>query len=188
MSATAYPLQWPDGWPRTPYRSSSHPFGGKVHGLTFDRARRQLSDELARLGARDIVLSTNVELRLDGAPYANAAGKRMNDPGVAVYFFLKKKQMVMAQDHYTDIAANMRSLALAIEAMRQLERHGGGTMMERAFTGFVALAPTSHWRTVLGLGQGSDLSPAAIDAAYRKLARTAHPDMPSGSHAKMAEL
>jgi hypothetical protein len=39
------------------------------------------------------------------------------------------------------VAENMRSLALAIEGMRQVERHGGGFMLERAFTCFLAIAP-----------------------------------------------
>ena len=47
----------------------------------------------------------------------------------------------MAMDRFTSVAGNLRSLTLAIEAMRQLNRHGGGTMMERAFAGFVAIAP-----------------------------------------------
>ena len=33
--------------------------------------------------------------------------------------------MVMATDAFSNIAANVRSLGLAIEALRQLERHGG---------------------------------------------------------------
>lgn len=185
--ATAFPLQWPDGWPRAKMRQQDHPFGGKVYGLTFDRARRQLTEELQRLGARNIVLSTNVELRLDGQPYAGAAGKRMNDPGVAVYFTLKGRQMVMAQDRYTDIAANMRSLALAIDGMRQLERHGGGQMMERAFTGFVAIAPPDWkkpWREVFGVSPDwrGDLA-----VLYREKAKARHPDS-GGSDTLMAEL
>ena len=57
----------------------------------------------------------------------------------------------MARDAYKTVAGNMRSLTLAIEAMRQLERHGGSTMMERAFQGFAAIAPPDWkkpWREV----------------------------------------
>lgn len=148
---TAFPLAWPDGWPVTPdwKRRKDHNFGSKVYGpLTFDRARRGLTDELQRLGARNVVLSTNLPIRQDGMPYAGAALKRMESPGVAVYFTLNKKPMVMAQDAYADIAANCRSLALAIDGMRQLERHGGGLMMERAFSGFAALPPPTQWLNV----------------------------------------
>ena len=176
---TAYPLAWPEGWPRTSYhmRKSDHPFGGKVYGLTFERARQQLTEELHRLGATGVALSTNVPLRQDGYPYAGAALKRMDDPGVAVYFTLNKRQLVMAQDRYTDVAANLRSLALAIEGMRQLKRHGGGTMMERAFTGFAALpAPTAPKQWWESLGVDRNCTVADAERAYRALAKEHHPD------------
>lgn len=192
-SQTAFPLAWPDGWPRTPahLRETSHPFGGKVYGLTFDRARTQLVDELHRLRARNVVISTNVPLRNDGMPYASAATTRMTDPGVAIYFTLKDRPLSMARDGFANIAANMRSLFLAIEGMRQLERHGGSYMMERAFSGFLALpAPGAArpWREVLGLT--SRLVPVtkrAVDDAFKERAIIAHPDG-GGSHDAMAEL
>ena len=95
--------------------------------------------------------------------------------------------MVMAMDRFTSVAGNIRSLTLAIEAMRQLERHGGGTMLERAFAGFVAIAPPDWkkpWREVFGVGpdwQGD------ITTLYREKARNRHPDA-GGSDSLMAEL
>lgn len=187
MSAEAYPLQWPDGWPRTGQyrRESDSRFGGKVYGLNMGRTRDQLIDELQRLGAASVVISTNVALRNDGLPYATQ--KQIADPGVAVYFMLKKRPMVMAVDRYTSVAGNMRSLTLAIEAMRQLERHGGGTMMERAFTGFAALAPPDWkkpWREVFGVKPDWR---GDITALYREKAKNRHPDS-GGSDNLMAEL
>lgn len=154
MSAAAYPLQWPAGWPRTPshqmqdskyrfrrvgrYSKSQSPF------WTFAEARDALNDELDRLGARNLVLSSNYELRLDGQPSAKAGNPI--DRGIAIYFTLKGKPMVMACDMHVRAEENMRSLTLAIEAMRQLERHGGGIMMERAFEGFQAVLGKSLHR------------------------------------------
>lgn len=187
MSADAYPLQWPDGWPRTPQykRESDRKFGGPVYGLTVGRARDQLVAELQRLKARNIVISSNIALRRDGLPYSDQ--RRIDDPGVAVYFSLRQKPMVMARDAYTSVAGNLRSLTLAIEAMRQLERHGGSTMMERAFSGFAALTPPDWkkpWRQVFGV-------PADwrgdITALYREKARNRHPDA-GGNDTLMAEL
>lgn len=187
MSAEAYPLQWPDGWPRTnPYkRESDKIFAGKVYGLNMGRARDQLVAELQRLGARNVVISSNVKLRQDGLPYADQ--RKQDEPGVAVYFMLKQRPMVMAVDRYTSVAGNMRSLTLAIEAMRQLERHGGGTMMERAFTGFAAIAPPDWkkpWREVFGVKPDWT---GDISALYREKARNRHPDT-GGSDSLMAEL
>jgi hypothetical protein len=131
----AFPLQWPDGWPRTAFnlRQSDKKFGGHVYGLTMGRARDQLLSELRMLGARDVVVSSNVPLRRDGLPYSDQ--RRIEDPGVAVYFMLKKRPLVMARDRFISVAGNARSLALAVQAMRQLARHGDERMMERAFTG-----------------------------------------------------
>lgn len=51
----------------------------------------------------------------------------------------------MARDSYNTPWENIRSLILAIDAIRSIERHGGSTMMERAFAGFAAIAPPS-WK------------------------------------------
>jgi hypothetical protein len=199
MSISAYPLQWPAGWPRTPshklqdskyrfrrtgrYSKSQSPF------WTFAEARNALNDELDRLGARNLVLSSNFDLRLDGQPSAKAGNP--HDRGIAIYFTFKGKQMVMACDAHVRAEENMRSLTLAIEAMRQLERHGGGVMMERAFEGFQALpAPGAArpWRDVLEFREEAILTRDMIDSRFRRLATIRHPDRPGGSHDAMAEL
>jgi hypothetical protein len=95
--------------------------------------------------------------------------------------------MVMARDAYQTVAGNLRSLTLAIEAMRQLERHGGSTMMERAFSGFAALTPPDWkkpWRQVFGVKPDWR---GDITALYREKARNRHPDA-GGSDTVMAEL
>lgn len=149
------------------------------------RARDQLVAELQRLDARNVVISSNVRLRPDGLPYAET--RKLDDPGVAVYFSMKKRPMAMAMDRFSSVAGNVRSLTLAIEAMRQLERHGGGTMMERAFAGFVAIAPPAWkkpWREVFGVKPDWH---GDITALYREKARNRHPDA-GGNDGLMAEL
>lgn len=212
--ARAYPLRWPDGWPRTPahlreagnqfksgdgyeYQGGERRYVGRRQ-ITFDRARRLLREELQRLGAKAVVLSTNARLRADGEARADDADRRALDPGVAVYFVLKGKPMVMAQDAYDNMASNTRSLGLAIEAMRGLARHGGGTMMERAFDGFAALPapdgakPKRPWFVVLNYSddpdQRRDLSVEEVEARFRSLAKRRHPDVDGGSADLMAEL
>lgn len=199
MTAQAYPLQWPEGWPRTrdcdkqdsKYRfKKNRGYGNGSSFWTFAEARDALVTELERLGARNAVLSSNYELRLDGLPRGGA--RTPFDTGIAIYFVLKGKQMVMACDMHLRAEENMRSLALAIEAMRQLERHGGGTMMERAFTGFMALPspgqkPARTWREVLNLDGVSHPTAEQIREHYRLSARSAHPDA-GGSVEAMAEL
>jgi hypothetical protein len=184
-----FPLAWPPGWPRTSpcgredSRNRFKGYGGQP--VTFETARKKLCDELEKLRASTIVISTNLPLRNDGFPRAEAARMRVDDPGVAIYFALKKRPMVMACDRYDAPSANLRSVGLAIEAMRQLERHGGGAMMEKAFEGFAALpAPMDCWQ-VLGIPANSDR--AMIEATFRSLAQQHHPDR-GGSTAKMAEI
>jgi len=185
--AEAFPLDWPDGWPRTSeWKRESDSKFAQSRELTIDRARRSLTDELRRLGATQIVISSNLRLRQDGFPLGQQA-KVLKDPGVAVYFMLKNRPMVMARDAYKSAAGNMRSLALAIEAMRQLERHGGSTMMERAFQGFAAIAPPDWkkpWREVFGVKPDWH---GDITALYREKAKNRHPDS-GGSDTLMAEL
>lgn len=186
MSVTAYPLAWPGGWPRTPAhrrQDSKYRFRRNGRFWTFNDARVALADELDRLGAGNVVLSSNYDLRLDGNP--RASGSIPADTGIAVYFRLRDRSMVMACDMHVRAEENMRSIALAVEAMRQLERHGGAVMMEKAFAGFSALPPPRSCWEVLGIAPKSDRD--AIAAAYREKAKRAHPDA-GGNSAAMASL
>ncbi len=184
MAAEAYPLQWPEGWPRTP----SHRRGGSRFGknIGFNQIGK-LQNELRLMGARNVVISSNVPLRQDGLPYASETKRRYDDPGVAVYFTLKGKSLSMARDIYTTPWENIRSLILAIEAIRSIERHGGSVMMERAFAGFAAIAPPDWkklWREVFGVKPDWR---GDITALYREKAKSRHPDA-GGSDLLMAEL
>ncbi len=191
MSTTAYPLAWPDGWPRTPpaqqtdgrYQFKRPSADGWRKPWTFAAAREALIDELRKMAATGVVISTNFALNSQGLPRGDRRAPA--DQGVAIYFTRKRKQLAMACDRFVRAEENMRSLALALDAMRQLERHGGGTMTERAFAGFVALpAPPSHWE-ILGVAPGANA--LTITMNYRARAREAHPDN-GGSDAAMAAL
>ena len=179
----AFPLCWPEGWPQTEYRKWSLP-GGRTSN-TWHSVLGRLQTELKRLGAENMVLSTNQPLRRDGQPYANRT--RVDEPGVAVYFEYKGKNMVMAQDAFEMLVDNIRSLALAIEGLRQMERHGGAAMMERAFSGFEALPNPDKiiWHHVLGVPENA--SEAEIRRAYHRAAKNAHPDK-GGDTARMAQV
>ncbi|KVD37855.1 hypothetical protein WJ41_22830 [Burkholderia ubonensis] len=61
--------------------------------------------------------------------------------GVAVYWETRAgARRVMAIDQYTRVADNLAAVAATLDAMRAIERHGGARILERAFTGFAALA------------------------------------------------
>jgi hypothetical protein len=120
---------------------------------------------------------------MDGQPRADGARRLLEDPGVALYFALRGRQMVMARDAYNTVMDNLCSIGLALAHLRGLERHGGASMMERAFTGFAALPPQEAqrqpWREVMRLQQVDAMGfdkPAllsVVEATYRRLAKSA---------------
>lgn len=191
----SYPLKWPAGWPRTaPYNRATA--GRKFGTADFTSSVGRLEHELDLLGARYCVLSTNLKTRLDGRPYAE--DRLLDDPGVAIYFTLKDRPMSMARDAYDRVRDNIRSLALAVEYLRGLERHGGAVMLERAFAGFGALPPPEgagneqpvDWREELGpipTGMEQWELLALMEARYRKKAKTVHADT-GGSDTAMIRL
>jgi hypothetical protein len=158
--------------------------------MTIAEAFRRLMRELTRFGVPpdDVVLSTNLELRLDGLPRSKQ--RAPDDPGAAVYWRDGGERRCMAIDVYTTVEDNIAALAATIEAMRAIERHGGAVVLDRAFMGFAALPAPGQttargWREVLGVGPTASYDEAK--SAYRALASKNHPDR-GGDAAKMTEL
>lgn len=189
----AYPLQWPAGWPRTPphkIKDARYSFRRTSGVWTFAAARNALLDEVDKI-ARNAVLSSN--FRTDRTGIAVEGSRRPDDQAVAIYFLRGGTSKVIACDRYSRFEENCRSITLALEAMRQLERHGGGLMLDRAFEGFTALPPPSAFAAgrerscweILGVPEHS--SEEAIEAAFKEKAKAAHPDR-GGSHADMSAL
>lgn len=202
---TAYPLTWPFGWARTKVREPARFHGTTRHyydgggssarkiDLTISEARKRLWRECERLGVgeNDFVISSNVPLRMDGMPRSDV--RRVDDPGVAVYFKLKGKDRVLACDRWLNVADNIAAIAKHIEAIRGIERWGVGTI-EQAFTGYTALPAPGNgghrpWRDVLqpGAPPVAAWSREVAETAYRRLLAERHPDR-GGSHEQAAEL
>lgn len=171
----AYPLNWPTDWPRTPrYQRGAGP-----NQMPASRARQLLLRDLEKMGATDVVMSSNIATRRDGLPYANQS--RIEDPGVVLYFRRKGQDIAIPCDRWHTVDANLRAIGLQIESIRRIERWGTEQMMDRAFTGYAALPanagkPTAPraWYEVLQLSPDADQD--IIKAAYRKLASKYHPD------------
>lgn len=191
-----FPLSWPAAWKRTPYGQRKHAaFGkrvttpGSVYKMTASLevgdGLRRLLGELERLGAKGVIISSNLTIRNDGLPYAGQK-KMLDDPGVAVYFKLKGKDTVLACDRWFSVADNMAAIAGHIEAIRACDRYGVGSV-EQAFAGYQALpAPAGvEWWTVLGVAVNASLE--QVEDAWRAKAREAHPDT-GGSHDEMARI
>lgn len=199
----SFPLCWPDGWLRAhpgfrksgrfsrgERQYSSAPGGGssvRQRELSVTDGVLRILTELERMGIdrQDIVISTNVRTRLDGLP--RSGEREPADPGAVAYWQDPdgKRRRCMAIDVYTKVADNLAAIAATLEAMRAIERHGGAEILDRAFTGFVALpAPEQPWQ-VLGLHMTA--TKAEIEQAYRRLAMEKHPDR-GGDAGEMARL
>lgn len=193
----AYPLTWPAGWRRTPeaqrafgrFNSKEQQYrppaqvGGTGYSYTqtkrvtvFDGIQR-IIESLNKMGVDrdDLIISTNVQTRLDGLPRSGA--KEPLDPGAAVYWQAAgQSQRCMAIDRYTKVADNLAAIAATLEAMRAIERHGGAEILNRAFTGFAALPEkaSTPWKDVLELE--SDPTMESVDRAFKRLVSIHHPD------------
>lgn len=174
---TAFPLSWPDQFPRSRHRERGQ-FRTKL-GV----ALVNVETSLRRFGADSgkavagVVLSSNVTL---GVP-------RPADPGVAVWFTWDGAQRCIPVDRYDSPEANLQAIHHVLEARRVELRHGTLALVRATFAGFTALpAPSEEsWERVLGVAR--DASAAEVAAAFRAAAKLAHPDM-GGSDAAMARL
>lgn len=197
-AAQRYPLSWPPGWKRTgsayrrragfgtvarQYREGVAHYAGKRQLSVVDALTR-VEGELERLGAANGLVSSNLELRLDGRPRADRG--EPSDPGVAVYFQLEGKPRCFACDRWDRVADNLGAIAAHIEALRSIDRYGVGTR-DQAFAGYLQLeAPAVEWWTVLGVKPNATLDD--VEEAFRRLAKELHPDVVGGDHDRMARL
>jgi hypothetical protein len=148
----------------------------RIKAVSISIAVDRLEDQLARLDGRTPILSTNLELRLNGQP---RSGQRdPTDPGAAVYFTLKGKRTVLACDKWSRVADNIAALAAHIRAIRSVENYGVGTL-EQAFAGYQSLEDFSAglpWRRVLGFPLDSRPALEEVEAKWRSRMKELHPD------------
>lgn len=142
----------------------------------MDESRRELANELERLGSRKVILSTNVRLRIDGLPYFGQS--QPTDTGVAVYFELKSKATSLACDKWNRVEDNMWAIKCKIANIRADSRWGVGSI-DQAFRGYMALpgigeSVASEWHRVLGVAINASFD--QVRDAYRILAFKHHPD------------
>lgn len=169
---TAFPLQWPIGWKRTPGHQIKRSRYGD-HSLA--QARNEVSHQVRLMGGQNLVISSNLQLRTDGLP--RSGQRQPADKGVAIYFQYRKKPMCFACDQWSAVEDNLWAIGKTIDAIRSIERAGSSDMMERAFTGYEALpapAMSETWWNVLGVHPQDGLE--TVKAAYRQRAKETHPD------------
>ena len=177
--APGYPLAWPANRPRTPERKSAL-FRHEGRTLTLSTARKRLRDQLSamtRTGrtwrTTDIVLSTNIRFTASGARDQNVSRRDPVDCGVALYFDLDDRPHVLACDRWDTVQDNIAAIAAHIEALRGQERWGVADLRQ-AFAGHIALPRPLPWWEILDVPAAATLD--EINAAYRKAAKSAHPN------------
>ncbi len=136
--------------------------------------RRVVANQVQLFGGSDLIISSNLELRLDGNPRSNQ--KQPTDRGVAIFFKRGGQDMALACDIYTTVEDNLWALCRTLDALRQIERDGSPSLINRAFRGFAALPDPEkrEWWEVLNVHKNA--TDAEVRAAYIQLARQYHPD------------
>lgn len=196
-SITRYPLCWPDDVGRRPHHSRMRP---QFTDKTVSQATQLVLQEINRLNGRswdyrdeNVVISTNMALRMDGLPRSDQGEPK--DPAAAVFFTLRfpragkwaERPCVLTCDKWVRVSWNLYAIAKDIEAQRARDRWGC-TNLEQAFRGYLAIPERcggpSWWEL---LGVPSSAGPDAIKDAYKLKAKTAHPDV-GGDVEKWARL
>ena len=194
LGVTLRPIErWPQ--PPTTDREAS-PFRA-----TLGDTIKLLIRELRMLSARNVVLQIAIReggFRQDGLPRADA---RAEHPGVILSFDCRHGSLSYPCDRYRDWQCNLRAVALSLEALRAVDRHGvtkraeqyrgwqalpagdaappgyvavPGSELEGAARFIANLHPTLTWGSVLK-------SPVAFRDCYREVVRAIHPDR-GGDH------
>jgi hypothetical protein len=134
MDVRFHPLTWQG--PSTPAKDRRSRYTFRV-GWTD--TLELLTKELELLGARDIVIEVGLstsEIRLDGWPRANA--REPQHPGVRLAFESRHGPLIYQTDAYDGWQANVRALALSLQALRAVDRYGV-TKRGEQYTGWKAL-------------------------------------------------
>lgn len=184
------PLRW-EG-PSTPadQRRSRNTFRSG-----YDNTLAILDYELWQLDATDVVIEADFreqDIRLDGLPKGNA--RQPQHPGIRLFFGSKHGPLMYGTDAYELWQHNLRAIALALEALRAVDRHGV-TRHGEQYTGWKAIANTPAPMTfreardflcqhsqpdAVQMARLSSPEPTtrevAAAALYRRAARALHPD------------
>jgi hypothetical protein len=133
-----------------------------------------LERELRHLNAHDVVLAIGVlaaHIRNDGGVRADA---RIREPGVVLSFTSGPDRLSFPCDRFNFWQDNVRAIALALEALRKVDRYG--VQSGRQYQGFKALP---------GAGQSS-IGMSTDAAALVLSALTGDPPMPMTTRAGAA--
>ena len=194
QSATFRPIH---NWPRPETKRRRRSVFKSPYSKTLDLLFR----EIEYLGGRNIVIQIDVEeseIRLDGWPRSDA---RPTSPRVLVSLESKHGPLAYPCDRFDRWQDNLRAIALALEALRKVDRYGVTTHGEQ-YTGWRALpAPVNGdgfataEEAVEFIAKHCDCTAVEIVAdidlfrlAHRQAAKRLHPDVNNGQDADFKKL
>ena len=183
-------VQWPR--PMTKTRKSS-PFDSS-YSATLDLLDRELFHAGARSAVVQLALDPR-DIRNDGMPRADA--RPVQHPGVIVSFEKdlggRKVPLSFPCDVFPHWQANLRAIALALEALRRVDRYGVTSMAEQ-YRGWAQLPGPIVAPAAMSPEQAASFfrgfsnddahvllqSSESMQAAYRLAVRKLHPDANGG--------
>lgn len=121
-----------------PTRFSGKPRTQDQFKASFEDTVERLCYEVARLDGKDLVLEIDVypgDIKINGELKQYA---RPTQPGVCVAFESKHGPLVYACDRFHDWRANVRGIALGLEALRAVDRYGISSRGEQ-YTGYAQI-------------------------------------------------
>lgn len=194
-------------WPHAPCtKRQSSPFKA-----TWKATLDLLERELKHLRATDTVLQTfYTRAQIDNRGWPKA-GMKASGPGVILSFESKPSwdkpndpntPLSFPCDQYTELTANVRAIALSLEALRSVDRYGVTRQAEqyRGWAQIAAPAPAFRSKEEAAefikdqAGVGWNIYELANDhntrqTAYRAAAKRLHPDSPeTGNHELFVKL
>lgn len=166
-----------------------------------------LEDELGRVDAKNVVIEVDCdpsEIRIDGHLRANA---KLRGSGVVVSFDSPKGALRFPCDRFDDWKANVRGIALSLQALRTVDRYGV-TQLAEQYKGWTALPDTrneqkskqqaaAEWMVQRLHANTVGVVPSVQEiignedcrrSAYKTLAAMMHPDKTGGDDTYFREL
>lgn len=183
--------RWP-GVPTKPYARQRSRFA-----TNWSKTIDLLERELEHLKAKDVVIQADCDrdqIRLDGHFRANA---KLRGPGVVLSFESKHGPLSYPCDTFLDWQDNVRAIALALEALRTVDRYGVTKNAEQ-YRGWAALPAPQDSSRFASAQQAAEwlasytnakvgLAPSSIftmrneyEMARKAAAAQAHPDRRGG--------
>lgn len=168
-------------WPGAPTRNRKR----NRFRASYSDTLKVLDLELRMLRASQIVLQVALseeDIRLDGKP---RAGSRPSHPGVILAFKSKYGPLSYPCDTFASWEENLRAIALALTALRTVDRYGVTRRAEQ-YRGWSQLPPplvteppmdnAAAYTVFAQYVNGDDLNKNTLADIYRRAVKATHPD------------